>query len=236
MRSVRLAFLLAFPLVMASAQTQRTAASADATWAKQYATDCGAAMKHPCPPSTGGYENEFAGDARLVPLLERSLPQRESWWINGYGGEAPVSTIVQDFIAVPNSFTLDEDRYVTADGCVPHACMVHGMLWIDTGTNPATVIFVGENSVAGKDESGEHLYLYTSRELATYYAGKRHIESFSPDFLKNLARWHDTNVSKYDTQKIILATIVWPNGRSNDLFWSDLIQPSTPSSSTGAKQ
>lgn len=239
MRSLRLAFLLALPLFIASAQTHRSAALAGATWAKVYATDCGSAMKHPCPPSTNGYENEFNGDPRLVPLLKQSLPQHESWWINGYGGAAPVSSIVQQFIGVPNALTLDDNRYLTADGCVPHDCTTHGMLWIDTGTQPATVIFVGEDLLTGslKGESSYHLYLYTSRNLATYYAGKRHIEIFAPNFLKSLARWQLANVSKYDDQTIILATIVWPNGRTQDIFWSDLIQPQTPSpNSTGAKQ
>jgi hypothetical protein len=227
--------------LVASAQTssERSTAPSDAAWAKIYATDCGAAMKHPCPPSTNGYENEFTGDPRFAPLLTRSLPQRESWWVNGYGGVAPVSSIVQEFIGVPKDLLLDDDRYVTATGCVPHDCLTTGMLWINTETKPATVIFVGEDLVAGgqKGESGYHLYLYTSREITTYYAGKRHIEMFAPQFLKSLARWHDAAISQYDDQKIILVTIVWPNGATHDIFWSDLLKPSIPTTTNpGANQ
>jgi hypothetical protein len=232
-------FLSAALIANAQISSQGTTTPTDAAWAKLYATDCGQAMKHPCPPSSNGYENEFAGDPRFMPLLKYSLPQHESWWVNGYGGSAPVSSIVQQFIGVPKDLLVDEDRYVTATGCVPHDCLTTGMLWIDTAAKPATVIFVGEDLVAGglKGESGYHVYLYTSREITNYYAGKRHIEIFAPDFLKSLARWHDASISKYDDQKIVVVTIVWPNGRTHDLFWSDLLKPiSTSTTNPGATQ
>ena len=224
--------------LFAAAQTPgRSATTNDAAWARTYATDCGAAAKHPCAPSTNGYANAFIGDPRFIPLLKRSLPQHQSWWVNGYGGSAPVSSVVEEFFGIPKNFVADEDRYVTVTGCVPHDCTTTGMLWIDTATKPVTVIFVGEDIVAEslKGESGYHLYIYTSREITNYYAGRRPIKMFAPDFLKSLARWHDTSISKYDNQKIILATIVWPNGRTHDLFWNDLLQP-PPSTNSGANQ
>jgi hypothetical protein len=196
-------------------------------------------MKHPCYASQNGYEGEFNSDPRLAVLLQQTLPQRESWWVDGYGGSTTIRSIIPTFLGVPGDFSVAEDRFITATGCVPHACMIHGMLWIDTATQPATVIFVGEELVVGgmAGESGYHLYIYTSRELATYYAGKRHIGRFAPQFLSSLQQWHDANVSKYDHQKIILATIVWPNGRSNDLFWSDLDSSAkSATNNTGAKQ
>ncbi len=220
------------------AQAKRTAPQPiDAAWAKMYATDCGNAMKHPCPPSTNGYENEFNGDPRLPELLRRALPQRESWWVNGYAGSAPVSSIVQDFLGIPGELIVDDDRYVTATGCVPHDCTTHGLLWIDTGTHPATVIFVAEDLFVGGHESGYHLYLYTSRELATYYAGRRHIGMLPAEFLATLAAWHASLPSKYDPQNVVLATIIWPNGRTHDHFWSDLLpKTAPPDNTTGAKQ
>ena len=120
-----------------------TNTSGDATWAKAYATSC-PDRKYTCASSTNGYENAFNGDPRLPELLKHSLPQRESWWVNGYGGSAPVSSIVQEFIGVPGDLLVDDNRYVTATGCVPHDCLTNGMLWIDTGTQPATVVFVAE--------------------------------------------------------------------------------------------
>jgi hypothetical protein len=92
----------------------------------------------------------------LPDLLKSSLPQQESWWVNGHGGSVPVSSIVQEFIAVPKGLFVDNDRYVTATGCVPHDCITNGMLWIDAGAHPATVIFVAEvgiTSVKGGDDN-----------------------------------------------------------------------------------
>lgn len=232
-RTAALLGMLGMVVCAAGAQVE------DASWAKAYATDCGSAIKHPCSPSSNGYENEFNGDPRLMPLLKHGLPQSESWWVNGYGGSAPVSSIVQEFIGVPGGLTVDDDRYVTATGCVPHDCTTNGMLWMDTGTHPATVIFVGEDLVVGKGkgEGGYHLYLYTSRELATYYAGKRHIGKFSPDFLTNLSRWQAAHVSKYDEQNMLLVSTVWPNGRTHDEFPSAFaLQATSHDNTPGAKQ
>ncbi len=189
----------------------------DAAWAMTYATDCGAAMKHPCPLSSTGYENEFNGDPRLPALLKRSLPQSESWWVNGYGGSAPVSSIVQEFIGVPQGLLLDDDRYVTASGCVPHDCVTNGMLWIDTGTQPATVVFVASVSIQSfKGDAGNHLWLYASKTL--------NFEVLPPDLLAGIARWHNSiiNSKPLFSQSVTVATLVQPNGRMRDLTYDML--------------
>ena len=202
----------------------------DASWAKAYATSC-PQYKHPCPPSTDGYENAFNGDSHLPGLLKQSLPQRESWWVNGHAGSAPVSSIVQGFIGVPGALIVDDDRYVTANGCVPHACAIIGMLWIDTGMRPATVIFVAEVMIEDlKGGDANHLWVYTSA-----------LENFGalpPNFLTSLKRWHDSVPNKYFPQTVTVATIVQPNGRMEDLTFDTLFykqnRPAFPKS--GAKQ
>ncbi len=195
----------------------------DAQWAKRYAPDCSAG------PHNCGFPGGIIWDPHFLALLRETLPQSESWWVNDYRGHSSVTNAVLDFLGGPGPTYFDDNRYLTITGCVPHVCTTKGMLWIDTGTHPSTVVFIGEDFVVGglKGEAGYHVYLYTSRDLATYYAGKRHIEIFAPEFLKSLARWHDASISKYDDQKIILVTSVWPNGATHDLFWSDLLQPST---------
>ena len=186
----------------------------DASWAKAYATSC-SDQKHPCPPSTDGYENAFNGDPRLLTLLKHSLPQRESWWVNGYGGSAAVSSIVREFIGVPGALLVDENRYVTAAGCVPHDCPTIGMLWIDTGMRPATVIFVAEvmiEDVKGRDAN--HLWVYTS--------ALENFEALPPNFLTSLKRWHDSVPTKYSPQTVTVATLVQPNGRMQDITFDTL--------------
>jgi hypothetical protein len=49
--------------------------------------------------------------------------------------------------------------------------------------------------------------------LAPSYYGDRPIGIFSKAFLQSLNAWH---TSSLDPQKILLVTVVWPNGRSHD--------------------
>ena len=203
----------------------------DATWAKAYATDCGAARKHPCSPSSNGYENQFNVDPRLPALLRRSLPQRESWWIHGHAGSAAVSGIVQEFIGVPKELIVDEGRFVSASGCVPHICLLNGLLWIDTGTQPATVVFAAEDMIQDLTSSTDHLWIYCSQSSSC--------QALPTDLLSSLTRWHDSIVDpKYDPQTITLATLVQPNGRMQDLTYEMLFykQNQPKFSSNGAKQ
>ncbi len=87
---------------------------------------------------------------RLAPppvLLKRSLRQRESWWVNGYGGSAPVSSIVREFIGVPKDLVRRRrslrDRHRLRPATIARtdaACSGSTPI-----AKPATVIFVGED-------------------------------------------------------------------------------------------
>jgi hypothetical protein len=193
------------------------AAWSDAAWMKHYAVACAAAAPLPCTASASSTDGALSSDPRFGALIGHALPQQQSWWVNGYGGTASVRSVISEFLGIPGPIQLRDDRYVTITGCVPHDCTSRGMLWVDTGTRPATVIFVGEDLVvgSGRAESGYHLYLYASRELATSYYGDRPIGIFSKAFLQSLNAWH---TSSLDLQKILLVTVVWPNGRSHDQF------------------
>ena len=211
------ALLFSAASLLAAAQQDINAswdASRDASWAKVYAASC-SDQKHPCAPSTDGYENAFNGDHRLPDLLKHALPQRESWWVNGHAGSAPVSSIVQEFIGVPGALLVDDNRYVTAAGCVPHDCLTNGMLWIDTGVRPATVIFAAEVSIESiKGEDVNHLWVYTS--------ALQNFEALPPNFLLHLKRWHNGIATKEDPQNVTVATLVQPNGRMQDLTFDTL--------------
>ena len=216
-RMLSIEFLFSVAVLAAAAQPKPNAFAPpdrDASWAKAYATSC-PEYKHPCPPSTDGYENAFNGDPRLPGLLKQSLPQRESWWVNGHAGSAPVSSIVQEFMGVPGALLVDENRYVTANGCVPHACRIIGMLWIDTGMHPATVIFVAEFMIQDvKGREANHLWVYTS--------APQNFEALPPNFLTTLKRWHESVSTKQFPQTVTVATLVQPNGRMRDLTFDTL--------------
>jgi hypothetical protein len=213
-RSIATALVFCMAAISSFAQSAKSTArtDTDASWAKAYAVSCGSTGNHQCPPSTNGYENAFNGDVRLPGLLERSLHQQQSWWVNGHAGSAPVSSIVQEFIGVPRDLFVDNDRYVTATGCVPHDCTTNGMLWIDTDAHPASVIFVAEvmiNSVKGGDNN--HLWIYASAH--------QNFETLPSNFLSSLKRWHDSISTKMDPQSVTVVTLVQPNGRTVDLTY-----------------
>lgn len=118
-----------------------------------------------------------------------------------------------EFLGVPGEVLLDDNRYLTASGCVPHACMDGGMLWIDTETDPALLILVTMDDVRGGDLT--HLWIYASRHVD--------FENLPPDFLKSLNRWWQPYTKrKHLPTNVALATLVQPNGFSVDLTWDTL--------------
>jgi hypothetical protein len=213
----------------AHASPAHAASVASVAWIKDYASGC-PGNQTPCPASPRGRENALNWDPRFLPLLKKSFRQQQHWW-TGRSGTAPVSGMVQTFLGVPGDVFLDDDRFVTATGCVPHDCLDTGLLWIDTGSHPATLVFVATDAIHNiTGESATHLWLYTSTHLD--------FSNLPPDLLKNLDRWHTAHSPPRFPMNVPMATLVQPNGLSTDLTWDTLFyqqnQPHFPK--TGAQQ
>lgn len=229
LHSIAAALTLASALFTSAQQTHATNSPGDAAWMKSFAVPC---TSIPCPLHGFGDENRLSTDRRLRPLLRSSLHQKE-WFFSETHNFMPVADIVSTFIGVPGNAILDGDRYVTADGCVPHTCdILRGMLWVDTGIHPATVIFAATDAVDSVDYTKQiytdqsHLWLFVSNNRGSPKA-------LPPEFLSSLKRWHDVNLANGYKQDIALVTIVQPNGGQTDLTYSSLyIQRNVP----GAKQ
>jgi len=207
------------PSAPAQAAHDRTAANGagrNAAWTRAFAA--------PEPPSTSGTpvgrENRLNNDPRFTSLLRASFPQRQWIWYE-HGKLAPLPEMMETFLGVPGNAILDEDRYVTLDGCVPHDCdMDRGMLWIDTGVDPAVLIFAGIDPIGGSPPP----YTYTRRShLWIYSSEKLSWQKIPAPFLSSLHRWlatigenryFGTDGYRYD---FLLATIVQPNGVMEDL-------------------
>lgn len=212
---------VALPSSLHGAQRHATP-STDAQWMQSYANVCDdKPCAHPDAHHTGG---DIKWDPRFQPLLRATLPQTQGWWTNASGGRASVRDAVMAFVGIPGHIHLDQARYLTIDGCVPHACTTKGMLWIDTVAHPAVAVFVGEQLVVGqrREESGYHLMLYTSRAMSTYTdANSGNVVLFPSNFVSSLDRWHKANVSKEDDQRILLATVFSPSEHSHDYLYDD---------------
>lgn len=226
--SIAAALALA-PALFAGAQTHASSSQGDTAWMRSFAAPCDTT---PCPLHGVGNENRISTDRRLHPLLQPSLHQKE-WFFSETHNFMPVADIVSYFIGVPGNAILDDGRYVTADGCVPHTCdILRGMLWVDTGTKPASLIFAATDPIDSADyakhiyEDQFHLWLFVSNN-------HRPVSALPPEFLSSLKRWREVNEANGYKQDIALVTIVQPDGGQSDITYSNLF---TQRTRTGAKQ
>jgi len=196
----------------------------DAAWVRTFAAAG--------PPSTSGAgigdEGHLFGDSRFTALLRASFPQKQWFWYDHWKLTSLPDTI-QVFMGVPGNEVLDDNRYVTLDGCVPHDCdMNRGTMWIDTEPNPAVLIFAAINPISSnKPPFKSHLWIYSSRKL--------NWQQIPAPYLSSLHRWLATigavqymGTSGY-RYNFSLATVVQPNGVMEDLGPDILNLPDTES-------
>jgi hypothetical protein len=205
--------------LLGQAGTSKPAATLDTSWVRDFAS--------PSQGSQKGRENQLNGDPRFRELLRSSLPQHQFFW-RDHGRLTSLPELVQIFMGVPGDVLLDQNRYVTIDGCVPHACSVRGMLWIDTApSKQPSLIFVATSAFRpgpGETESLVHLWLYSSTPLW---------QKLPPQFLSSLTQWWNNTTRVWaDTvpERVVLVTIVQPSGEMVDLL------PSMFAFSSGAKK
>jgi hypothetical protein len=208
----------------ASARAQATHALAsapatDATWTRQLAVPFN-------PQLAPTVQGKLITDLRFLPLLKASFPQHQWFWYD-HDSLVSMDDLIYAFLAV--SFgdpILDQGRYVTVNGCVAHVCNVdQGMLWIDTGVRPASLIFAAANLVSGNGPAAYHLWIFSSTKL--------NWQHLPPSFSVSLPRWLSTSGSSGTSFKFDLVTIVQPNGIMEDISPETLPIGTTE---TGAKQ
>ena len=215
-------------ILQAAGQSARTPpATADASWTRSFAVPF-----DPKAADDQGRENGLTNDPRFEALLKASFPQRQWFWYE-HGRLVSMVDLIETFIGVPGDAILDDGRYITADGCVPHDCVANrGMLWIDSQTHPARLIFSGINIVSGDaSQDASRLWIFSNTKL--------NWQHLPPSFLASLPRWL-ANIAKPDYKgtngyryNFVLATIVQPNGVMEDITPETLHLRSKES---GAKQ
>ena len=189
MRSTLLLLLCILPFADAQRSTRKIPASSyDLGWARAFAS-----------PEKKDADNKWNPQFRA--LMQKSFHQRQTFWRD---------------LGVPAGVTLDQDRFVTMDGCVPHACSARGMVWIDTkGSGKPLVIFVAQQDVSTVDTDKhtlQHLWLYSSVEL--------NWQKMPPQFQQSLLRWYASYQEtwiKYFRIDALMLTLVEPSGLTYDL-------------------
>lgn len=157
-------------------------------------------------PSSGSRENRLVQDPRFSPFLETHLKAPQSFW----GKNKPLSEVVIEFLGVPGEVIGDENRYLNADGCVPHFCPDRGLLWVDLGLPHPLVVFaaidwISDNKTTDENGAAYTMWLFSNRSLDP--------EHIPTALTRSIARW-TSHPSSGDThlQNITRVFFVDPDG------------------------
>lgn len=162
-------------------------------------------------PASGG-ENQLLQNPRFKTLLEAHLKAPQSFW---NGGSGKLSDVAHDFLAIPGEVTAEDNRYVTATGCVQHFCPSRGLLWIDTGGAQPLVVFnaidwISDGRAVSEPNAAYTLWMFPDRPLSP--------TRIPPALTRTLARW----TSEPSSGSTVLANItrvflVDPDGTAHPL-------------------
>lgn len=179
--------------------------AADVAWLWQYTAPAPAGQK------SAYRENDLSNDPRFKPFLQANLTAPQSFWGNGKS----LPETVLDFLAVPGDVLGENDRYLTADGCVQHFCPDRGLLWIDLGLPKPLVVFaavdwITENRATDSKSAAYTLWLFPSQPLDS-----AHIPGA---LIRSLRRWTNKPSSgSTDLQNITRVFLVDPDGTPHTL-------------------
>jgi hypothetical protein len=118
-------------------------------------------------PAPGGNGNGLINDPRLLPFLKLHLTAPQAFW-----GNKPLADTALEFLGAPGVTRADENRYITATGCVPHFCPDRGMLFVDTAGSRPLVIFAAldwsrEGRATDEANAEYTLWIFADRVLAS---------------------------------------------------------------------
>jgi hypothetical protein len=152
----------------------------DVSWLAPYAT-----------PAPDGRGNDLLRDTHFRLFLRDHLTARQIFWNEN---ESLADTAIE-FLGVPGQVILDDNRYLSFDGCVPHFCPSRGLLFVDLGTAHPLVVFIAvdwvkDNKVPGQTGAEYTLWLFSNRALniagGTDDASTEHVP---PALIHIISRW-----------------------------------------------
>ncbi|WP_260706140.1 hypothetical protein [Edaphobacter flagellatus] len=159
-------------------------------------------------PGPESRENRLVLDPHFMPFLERNLRAPQTFWTKN-GKHSPLSDVAEEFLMVPGEVIGEENRYITADGCVPHFCEDRGMLWVDLRPTNSLVVFaaidwISENRSTEDKDAAYTMWVFSSRALNT--------EHLPPALTRSIARWTTHPSRKTELQNITRVFLVDPDG------------------------
>lgn len=157
-------------------------------------------------PGSGSRETQMLGDPRFKPFLSRYLTAPQSFWKNN----RPLSEVAAEFLAVPGQVTGDDNRYITADGCVQDFCPNRGLLWVDLGLAHPRIVFVAidwitENRATDEAQSAYTMWVFSNRAIE--------LAHIPQPLTRSIARWTSQPSSgSTNLQNITRVFVVDPDG------------------------
>jgi hypothetical protein len=154
-------------------------------------------------------ENALVGDARFVPFLEKNLKAPQTFFTY-HGKHEPVSDVAVRFLSVPGEVIGEDNRYLTADGCLPHFCPDRGLLWVDLRPTRPLVVFAAIDWISDNKTTDDSSAAYTMWVFANRAVDPEHVPSA---LTRSIARWtaQPSSGSK-DLQNITRVFFVDPDG------------------------
>ena len=156
-------------------------------------------------------ENDLRNDARFKPFLKQNLTAPQTFW----GDAKPLPEVALDFLSVPGDVLGENDRYLTATGCVEHFCPDRGLLWVDLGLPKPLVVFaatdwITENRATDDKNSTYTMWVFSNQTLD--------LTRLPAALIRSIHRWTNRPSSgSTDLQNITRVFLVDPDGTPHPL-------------------
>lgn len=167
----------------------------DVSWLAPYAS-----------PEPDGRENDLVHDIRFRSFLRDHLKAPQTFWNENQS----LPDTVAEFLEVPGKVILDDNRFLSIDGCVPHFCPSRGLLFVDLGTAHPLIAFAAidwtkDNKTPSQEGAEYTLWLFTNQPL--------NASAMTEALKRTIARWTAQPSSDSNTlQNITNAILVDPDG------------------------
>ncbi len=176
------------------------------------------------PPPSGGREHDLIQDPHFQPFLHEYFTAPQAFW--GPASTDPKSAqhrsladTAYDFLAVPGIVIADDNRYITATGCVFHFCSSRGLIFADLNGSHPLVVFAAIDWIRDGHTTQEPNAEYTLWLFPNQAPGPSQAPTNLPPALtRSLTRWMATPLAGSGiVEKITAAILVDPDGTPHQI-------------------
>ena len=200
------------PLVQHQA-TKKSKQKGDLEWMWQYG-----------PPPAGGREHDLIQDPHFESFRHEYFKAPQSFWGPQNGDpkdpqRRSLSDTVYDFLAVPGQVYADNNRYITATGCVFHFCPSRGLIFADLENPQPLVVFaaidwIRDSHTTTEPDAEYTLWIFPNQNPGTVLDPTR----LPPALVHSLVRWMGAPMAGSGiVQKVTAAILVDPDGTPHQI-------------------